>query len=130
MLFCAIVVCSMVSGTLLAFFHPRSVDVSIAALRYFIKHWDRLLRSAAKVSDYFAERLSQIAFKHNAKIRVEGLAIGLDRDEDYASELHEKPRRRGFPFSYEGGSMLLLLPALNIERYVAERPLDILEGCV
>jgi hypothetical protein len=46
------------------------MNVSIAALRYLIKQGDRLLRSAAKVSDYFAERLSQIAFKHNAKIRV------------------------------------------------------------
>lgn len=106
------------------------MNVSIAALRYLIKQGDRLLRSAAKVSDYFAERLSQIAFKPNAKIRLQGLAIGLDRDEDCASELHENSRRRGFLFSHEGGSMLLLVPALNIARSAAERGLDILEGCV
>jgi 4-aminobutyrate aminotransferase-like enzyme len=107
------------------------MNVSIAALRYLIKHWDQLLRSAAKVSDYFADRLSQIAYKHNAKISVQGLASWLDvGDEDYASELHEKSRRRGLLFSHEDGSTLLLLPALNIECSVAERGLDIPEGCV
>ena len=111
--------------------HPRSVDVSIAALRYVIKHEKRLLRNAAKLGDYIAERLSQILFKQRATIRVKGLAIGIDlEDEDYASQLQEKSRRRGLLFSHESGSTLLLLPALNMERSVAEKGLDILESCV
>jgi acetylornithine/succinyldiaminopimelate/putrescine aminotransferase len=111
--------------------HPRSVALSIAALRYIIKHEKRLLRDAARLGDYIAERLSQIPFKQRATIRVKGLAIGIDlEDEDYASELHEKSRRRGLLFSHESGSTLLLLPALNMERSVAEKGLVILERCV
>jgi acetylornithine/succinyldiaminopimelate/putrescine aminotransferase len=111
--------------------HPRSVDVSIAAVSYLSKHKDRLLRNAARLSDYFAERLSQMPFKQRATIRVKGLAIGIDlEDEDYASELQEKSRRRGLLFSHESGSTLLLLPALNMERSVARKGLDILESCL
>ena len=111
--------------------HPRSVDVSIAALRYIVKHGKRLLRNAARLSDYMAGRLSQIPFKERATIRVKGLAIGIDlEDERYASQLHEKSRRRGLLFSHESGSTLLLLPALNMERSVAQEGLDILECCV
>jgi acetylornithine/succinyldiaminopimelate/putrescine aminotransferase len=110
--------------------HPRSVAVSIAALRYLIKHKDRLLRNAAKLSDYFAERLAQIDFKQHATIRIKGLAIGIDfEEEDYAAAVHEKSRRRGLLFSHEGGSTLLLLPALNMKRSIAEEGLDILERC-
>ena len=111
--------------------HPRSVDVSIAALRYIIKHQKRLLRNAARLSDYIAERLSQILFKGRASIHAKGLAFGIElEDERYASQLQEKSRRRGLLFSHESGSTLLLLPALNLERSVAQKGLDILESCV
>jgi acetylornithine/succinyldiaminopimelate/putrescine aminotransferase len=111
--------------------HPRSAELAIAAVRYLGKHKDRLLRNAARLSDYFAERLSQMPFKQRATVRVKGLAIGIDlEDEDYASELHQKCRRRGLLFSHESGSALLLLPALNMERSVAQEGLDIMAACV
>jgi acetylornithine/succinyldiaminopimelate/putrescine aminotransferase len=110
--------------------HPRSVAISIAALGYLTKHKNRLLRNAASLSDYFAERLAQIDFKQRASVRIKGLAIGIDfEDEDYAAAVHEKSRRRGLLFSHEGDSTLLLLPALNMKRSVAEEGLDILERC-
>ena len=110
--------------------HPRSVALSIAALRYLIKHKDRLLRNAARLSDYFAERLGQIDFAQRATVRIKGLAIGIDfEEEDYATAVHEKSHRRGLLFSHEGGSTLLLLPALNMKRSNAEEGLDILERC-
>jgi acetylornithine/succinyldiaminopimelate/putrescine aminotransferase len=111
--------------------HPRSAELAIATVQYLSKHKDRLLRNAAKLSDYFAERLSQMPFKQRATIRVKGLAIGIDlEDENYASELHERCRRRGLLFSHESDSTLLLLPALNMERSVAQAGLDIMESCV
>jgi adenosylmethionine-8-amino-7-oxononanoate aminotransferase len=111
--------------------HPRSVDVSIAAMRYIIKHEKRLLRNVARLSDYIAERLSQIPFKGRASIHAKGLAFGIElEDEGYASQLQEKSRRRGLLFSHESGSTLLLLPALNMERSVAQKGLDILASCV
>jgi acetylornithine/succinyldiaminopimelate/putrescine aminotransferase len=110
--------------------HPRSVALSIAALRYLTKHKDRLLRNAGRLSDYFGERLGQIDFEQRATVRIKGLAIGIDfEDEDYAAAVHEKSRRRGLLFSHEGGSTLLLLPALNMKRSIAEEGLDILERC-
>jgi acetylornithine/succinyldiaminopimelate/putrescine aminotransferase len=110
--------------------HPRSVEVSISALRYLSKHKRRLLGNAARLSDYFAQRLSQISFKQRPTIRVKGLAIGIEvEDEGYASQIHEKSRRRGLLFSHESGSTLLLLPALNMERSVAAKGVDILQGC-
>jgi acetylornithine/succinyldiaminopimelate/putrescine aminotransferase len=110
--------------------HARSVAVSIGALRYLSKNKDRLLRNAARLSDYFAERLAQIDFKQRATIRTKGLAIAIEFEkEDYAAAVHEKSRRRGLLFSHEGGSTLLLLPALNMKRSVAEEGLDILERC-
>ena len=72
------------------------VALAIAALRYLSKHKDRLLRRAARLSDYFAERLAQIEFKQRATVRIKGLAIGIDfEDEDYAAAVHEKSRCGG-----------------------------------
>jgi acetylornithine/succinyldiaminopimelate/putrescine aminotransferase len=110
--------------------HPRSVALSIAALRYLVKHKDRLLRNATRLSDHFAERLGQIDFEQRATVRIKGLAIGIDfEDQEYAAAVHQKSRRRGLLFSHEGGSTLLLLPALNMKRSVAEEGLDVLEQC-
>ena len=72
--------------------HPRSVALSIAALRYLIKHKDRLLRNAAKLSDYFAERLGANRLRatryragqrarHWHRLRRRGLRRGRAREE-------------------------------------------------
>ena len=50
-------------------------------------------------------------------------------DEDYASRIQERCRRKGLPVSTEDVA-LLLLTALNIEPQVAARGLDILERCI
>jgi 4-aminobutyrate aminotransferase-like enzyme len=58
---------------------------------------------------------------------MRGLAIALDvKDEDYADKVQQKCRKNGLLVSTQGSS-ILLLPALNVERDVAERGLDILE---
>jgi 4-aminobutyrate aminotransferase-like enzyme len=107
--------------------HPRSVNVAIATLQYIIKYRDRLLRGVGKMSDYFRERLSLMDFKHPAELRIAGLAIGIDlNDEDYVSKIQAKCRRQGLLLTTEG-STLLLLPALNIDHAVAEQGLNILQ---
>jgi acetylornithine/succinyldiaminopimelate/putrescine aminotransferase len=108
--------------------HPRSVEAAIATLRYIVTHRTRLLEHVARTSDYFLTRLSQFAFKDETAIRMRGLAIAVDvKDEDYAGKVQQKCRKNGLLVSTEETS-ILLLPALNIERQVAERGLDILEG--
>jgi acetylornithine/succinyldiaminopimelate/putrescine aminotransferase len=110
--------------------HPRSVDIAIAALNYIIKHRKRLLGNVAGMSDYYRERLSQMRFKVPATVRIAGLAIGLDlNSEDVAAKIQAKCRRAGLLTTTEG-TTLLMLPALNIDQAVAEQGLDILEKCI
>jgi acetylornithine/succinyldiaminopimelate/putrescine aminotransferase len=110
--------------------HPRSVDIAIAALNYIIKHRKRLLGNVARMSDYYRERLSQMRFKVPATVRIAGLAIGLDlNSEDVAAKIQAKCRRAGLLTTTEG-TTLLMLPALNIDQAVAEQGLDILEKCI
>jgi acetylornithine/succinyldiaminopimelate/putrescine aminotransferase len=110
--------------------HPRSVAAGIATLRYIIRTRRKLLENVAAMSDHFRVRLSEMDFENPASINIEGLAIYLDLgDEDYASRVHDKCRRKGLLVATQDTG-LLLLPALTIERAVAERALDILEDCI
>jgi adenosylmethionine-8-amino-7-oxononanoate aminotransferase len=110
--------------------HPRSVAVAIATLRYLVKNQKRLFAGVAETSDYFRTRLEAMRFKRQGELRILGLAIGLDfGDEDYCEKLAARCRRKGLLVSPEGET-LLLIPALNIDRATAARGLDILEQCV
>jgi acetylornithine/succinyldiaminopimelate/putrescine aminotransferase len=109
--------------------HPLSTEAALASVRYMIRHRTRLLDHVERMADYFRRRLVQIDFKELPAIRIRGLAIALDfDDEDYAEKLHARCRDKGLLFSAEG-STLLLLPALNIPRKTAQEGLDILQGC-
>ena len=113
--------------------HPRSVDVAIATVRYMVRHKSRLLGHVEAMSEYFAERLGKIDFSDYDEppaIRIQGLAIGIDfHDEDAADEVETSCRRAGLLVSTEG-TTVLLLPALNVARSVASRALDIFAECV
>jgi acetylornithine/succinyldiaminopimelate/putrescine aminotransferase len=110
--------------------HPRSVVVASAALGYIIKHQQRLLKHAARISETCRERLMEMRFKKPVSFRIAGLAIGVDvGDETYASRLQEKCRREGLLVANEG-TTLLLLPALNIDQPAVEQGLDIFQRCV
>jgi acetylornithine/succinyldiaminopimelate/putrescine aminotransferase len=109
--------------------HPRSVDVAIATVRYMIDHERPLFDHVSRMSALFEQRLSRMEFAHGVELRVRGLAIGVDvKDEEYADQITEKCRRHGLLLTSEGSS-LLLLPALNVERRVVQEGLDILERC-
>jgi acetylornithine/succinyldiaminopimelate/putrescine aminotransferase len=110
--------------------HPLSVDVAIANIEYLMQHRKRLLEHVAATSDYFYGRLSAMEFEEAPEIRMRGLAIGVDvGDEEYASKIKDECRKAGLLLTTES-STLLLLPALNIERVVARKGLDILESCL
>ena len=82
------------------------------------------------MSEHFAERLARIRFGHPPTIRIRGLAIGVDVErEEYASKVQDRCREEGLLISTEG-STLLLLPALDVDRAIADRGLDILAACV
>lgn len=107
--------------------HPRSVAVAIATVRYLTRHQKKLLGNVARTSEYFRRRLSEMDLDDSTSINILGLAIGVDfDDEDYAESVAGKCRRKGLLVAQQDGG-ILLIPALNIERVVAEQALDILE---
>jgi len=110
--------------------HPLSVQAAIGNVRYYIDRGKKLLRNVVEVSDYFRTRLSYLPFKQPVALRIQGLAIGIDvGDEQYASQLQSRCRKRGLLIATEG-SLLLLLPALNVERSTVDKALNILEKSI
>lgn len=106
--------------------HPRSVDVALATVRYLKKNQTSLLREVMALSSYFLERLWQMPFKRFKALRIQGLAIGIEfENEDYADEVQARCRRNGLLTSTQGAT-LLLLPALTMEQRLAEKGLHIL----
>lgn len=110
--------------------HPLSVQVAIANVRYILQHQKKLLRNVEERSDFFRTRLSYLQFKQPVTLRIQGLAIGIDLgDEDYASKIQSRCRKQGLLITIEG-STLLLFPALNIDQSIAEKAMDILERSI
>jgi acetylornithine/succinyldiaminopimelate/putrescine aminotransferase len=110
--------------------HPLSVDVAIANVRWIKRHQSRLLREVDRMSTYFAERIRAMPFAEQPKVRWRGLAIAVDvGDEKYAERVAKKCRTRGLLLDPQD-NVLLMLPALNIDRATAKAGLDILEACV
>ena len=110
--------------------HPRSVAVAIATLRYLARNKKKLLDNVDRMSLYLAERLLGMDFERAPSLCVKGLAIGVDLgDADYASRVEEKCRRKGLLVVSQDQS-ILLLPALTIDRAVAKRAMDILEASI
>src|SRR4029078_931093 len=107
--------------------HPRSVAVALANLRYLTRHRNKLLNNATELGQYFLTRLAQMSFKGKASVRGKGLGIGIEvKDEDYASEVGDTCRENGLLVSAEEEG-LRLFSALTITRQTAQRGLDIFE---
>ncbi len=111
--------------------HPYSVHAALATLRYWRRHENRILRHVEKIGALFRGRLGRMKFDGLRELRVQGLAIALEfENEDAVTELEEACQEKGLLVTDAGGEVLLLLPPLNIEPRVAERGLDILESCL
>jgi len=110
--------------------HPLSVDVAIANVRWIKRNRGRLLRQVERTGAYFDERIHNMEFKEEPEVRRRGLAIAVDvRDEKYAERVAKKCRARGLLLDPQE-SVLLMLPALNVDRATAKAGLDILEACL
>ena len=106
------------------------MDVAIANLRWIKRNQVRLLRQVERTGEYFVERVRKMAFPEEMEVRSRGLAIAVDvRDEKYAERVAKMCRARGLLLDPQE-SVLLMLPALNIDRATAKAGLDILEGCL
>ena len=110
--------------------HPLSVDVAIANLRWIKRNQGRLLRQVERTGGYFVDRIREMEFPEDPEVRWRGLAIAVDvRDEKYAERVAKKCRARGLLLDPQE-TVLLMLPALNIDRATAREGLDILEACL
>lgn len=110
--------------------HPRSTAAAIASLSWMTKNRRQLLAGVERLSGYFQKRLSAMDFGKSTELTIRGLAIGVDvGSERRASNIQEDAREAGLLISTQG-SRLLLLPALNMPRSVAEAGLDVLEHCL
>jgi acetylornithine/succinyldiaminopimelate/putrescine aminotransferase len=110
--------------------HPLSVDVAIANVRWVKRNQSHLLRQVERTSSYFAQRLRAMSFEKQPEFRWRGLAIAADvRDEKYAERVANRCRARGLLLDAQDG-VLLMLPALNVDRRTAKAGLDILEACL
>ena len=110
--------------------HPLSVDVAIANVRWIKRNQRRLLRQVDRTSTYFVDRIREMPFPEEPELRWRGLAIAVDvGDEKYAERVAKKCRARGLLLDPQE-NVLLMLPALNIDRATASAGLDILEACV
>jgi acetylornithine/succinyldiaminopimelate/putrescine aminotransferase len=111
--------------------HPYSVHAALANLRYWRRHRNRILRHVGAMGDLFRARLGKMEFVGLKDMRVQGLAIALEfESKGIVSRLEEACQKKGLLVTDAGEEILLLLPPLNVEPRVAERGLDILEGCL
>jgi acetylornithine/succinyldiaminopimelate/putrescine aminotransferase len=107
--------------------HPLSVEVALANVRHMRRHERAIFANVEARSRDFAERLARISFPSAPKIRIEGLAVGLEfEDEDYVEKLRERCRDRGLIVNATEG-VVTLFPALDIDERTARAGLDIFE---
>jgi 4-aminobutyrate aminotransferase-like enzyme len=110
--------------------HPRSTAVAIATMKYLIGRRGPLLRGVDRMSRYFRDRLLQMQFDDEPELRIRGMALAVDiHDEERAGKIQKRCRRNGLLLDTNGGA-LLLLPALNVPRVVADEGLDLLSEAV
>jgi acetylornithine/succinyldiaminopimelate/putrescine aminotransferase len=110
--------------------HPRSTAVAIAAMKQLIRRRAPLLRHVERMSLYFRDRFAQMPFDDQPELRIRGMALAVDiDDEERVEEIQKRCQRNGLLLDTNGGA-LLLLPALNVPQDVAAKGLDILEDAV
>lgn len=110
--------------------HPLSVEASIANIKYIMKN-NKILKNTLEMSDYFQERLATMKYKCDTEIRIKGLAIGIEFEQDgYSLEILSKCFKSGLLFQDLGENILTLFPALNIDYKTAKKGLDIFEECL
>jgi adenosylmethionine-8-amino-7-oxononanoate aminotransferase len=100
--------------------HPASVDVAIANVRWLVRNQDRLMTHVEELSAYFDERLRAMDFE---EIRIRGMAIAVETREKGVAD---RCRKNGLLLTTSGNA-LIMFPPLTLDRRTAKAGLDILE---
>lgn len=111
--------------------HPLNVQAAIANLKYLLKNKEKFLKNANIMSKYFQKRLEKMKFKYIAKIRVKGLAIGIElQNAEYRNEIIQTALHKGLLIDVSGANGFIIFPPINISKALAKKGLDILEECL
>jgi acetylornithine/succinyldiaminopimelate/putrescine aminotransferase len=105
--------------------HPLAVDAAIANIRYWKKYGDDILLNCVEVGAFLERHLNEI-FQHTGTVRAKGLAIAVEFDnEKYPANIVKRCRKKGLLVTSDG-EYLQILPAMNVERRIAEEAVSIL----
>ena len=104
--------------------HPLSVAVAIACVRFFQEHWTELKDNIQLMNEYFLQRFSEMEFERSPKLNIMGMAMNLDFGKsDYAEKVTERAFKKGLILADD----MTFFPALDIDFETAKKGLDILE---
>jgi len=107
--------------------HPSSVDMAIATVRWLKRNAGKVMRNVEAISAYIADRLGAMGLE---EIRIRGMAIAAETgDEDAASETAERCRKNGLLLT-TSGTAITMFPPLTLDRRTAKQGLDILESAL
>ena len=110
--------------------HPLAVEAAIANIRYWKQNKEKILGNVTTLSQRFTDRLTQMQFKKDATVRILGLAIGIDvNDDKYAERIRQKCLKKGLLFTTQEKT-LTFFPPLTMRDSIAEEGLKILESCL
>jgi len=108
--------------------HPLNTNVTIANLKYLLKHQKKILNNVNKMEKFFQNKLTKIKYKMPTNIRIKGLAIGIEFEKsDYVYEVKKRCLKNGLIVSELGNKILTFFPALTIDKQTAEDGLKIFE---
>lgn len=107
--------------------HPYSVSIAIANLRWLKRNTGKVLRHVEELSALFRTRLDVMRFKTETSVRIAGLAVAVETgSESYVDKVVEKCRKNGLLLT-SGGTSITMFPALTMDVETAEAGLDVLE---
>lgn len=110
--------------------HPTSTDVAIKTITYILKNKEDIFENLQKKSALFEEELSKVNFGKEIELRIKGLAIGIElNDEEYASKIQKSCLEHGLLINTQGSS-LVLFPAMNIDSETVKEGVRLLNESV
>lgn len=104
--------------------NPLAAAVARTALRVLVE--EKLIENAAKLGDYFQERLAEIPSPHVKEVRGQGLLIGIELKASAggARRFCEALQQRGLLCKETHENVLRLAPPLVIDRATIDWALD------
>lgn len=111
--------------------HPLSVVAAIANIKFLLNNKEEIFKNVEIISQYMGKRLTSMGFKSKTKIRICGLAIGIEFESHQETKrIVEGSRKKGLFLAKHSEKEITIFPALTIKKAVVKRGLDIIESCI